>query len=271
MARYAPEKITIVDEEPPRTGQAESAKQVSFVESLPVFIERVLNLPPVKALVNELILEDTIGLSHGQPRDGKSLAEIELLLALSTGTNAFGLDRFAVPHPLKVCYLTEEDGERWVLERLQQLLKGRKLSSAPSEFFLSVQKGINLDDYQWQANLIRETKQRGFAVVSIDPLRAFTGHADQGPNEFKPLADFLRRFQPTGCVPRIVHHDTKPMVGKPDDRKRPQRASGGGVFSVANCTLSFERISEIRNDSVPRRVQIRPHSETLYRQIDGDG
>ncbi len=79
---------------------------ISFIETLPAFVERVSKLPTPKALVNELAWQDTISMAHGQPRDGKTLAELEIALAASTGTNAFGMDRFFVPKAIPVCYLS---------------------------------------------------------------------------------------------------------------------------------------------------------------------
>ena len=42
----------------------------------------------------------------------------------------------------------------------------------------------------------------------------------------------------------LVHHDTKPpRDGKADDRPRAQRASGGGLLSISDAPMHFERIS----------------------------
>ena len=174
-------------------------------------------------------------MAHGQPRDGKTLAELEIALAASTGTNAFGMDRFFVPKAIPVCYLTEEDPERWVLQRLTAMLAGRGLERPPENLHLAVRRGVNIDEPDWQERLIAEAKRCGLRFLTIDPLRAFTASADQGPNELKPVADFFRRFlTETGCALRIVHHDTKQQQAKQDDRSLPQRASGRGIYSVAD-------------------------------------
>ena len=68
----------------------------------------------------------------------------------------------------------------------------------------------------------------------------------------KPLVLYLRRFiNETGCSVSLVHHDCKPLPGKPDDRKRAQRASGGGIFSIADSPLSFERLNDSETLVVP--------------------
>jgi hypothetical protein len=68
--------------------------------------------------------------------------------------------------------------------------------------------------------------------------------ADQGPRELKPFAMFLRKLmRETGCAVLLVHHDVKPLVGKADDRAKPQRASGGGIFSIADSPIHAERLA----------------------------
>src|SRR5262245_62163033 len=215
---------------------------ISFIETLPAFAERVCKLPPPKILVNDLAFEDTITMAHGQPRDGKSLAELEIALAASTGTCAFGLERFFVPEAIPVCYLTEEDSERWVWQRLQALKAGRCTADFPSNFHLAVRRGIDIDDTEWQRRLIAAAKHYGFKFMTFDPLRAFTKGSDQGPIELKPVVQFVRRFvSETKCAVRFVHHDTKQLAKGQDSRSPAQRASGGGIYSIADCPLSFQR------------------------------
>ncbi len=46
----------------------------------------------------------------------------------------------------------------------------------------------------------------------------------------------------TGSALTIGHHDTKPLAGTPDTRAKPQRASGGGIFSIADSPVHVELI-----------------------------
>jgi AAA domain len=208
-------------------------------------------------------------MSHGQPRDGKTLGELEIALAASTGTLAFGMERFYVPEAVPVCYLTEEDSERQIQQRLKAMLKGRNLTEPPKNFHLAVRRGIDLDDPEWQEWLIRETKHKGFRFVSIDPLRAFTAHADTTPSELKPVVRYFRNFmRQTGCDLRISHHDTKPQQGKRDERDLAQRASGGGIFSIADCPFSFRRLNSNTTLVTPNRFKFiedpKPFKFTLH-------
>jgi RecA-family ATPase len=145
-------------------------------------------------LVNNLIPEDGITLLHGQPRDRKSLAMQEVVLAIVTGTPAFGLERLTTPQPLPVLYINEEDPERRVLERFKGLTAARRITKLPDNLFLSVRRGVDLDDFNWQDRLITNARRFGIKFVVLDPLRALTARSDQGPSDLKPFADFARKL-----------------------------------------------------------------------------
>jgi len=222
------------------------------LEPLPAFMKRVASRPPPRMLVEGLVPEDAIMMFHGQPRAGKTLAVLELLLAMATGTPAFGLERLCPLGPMPVGYVGEEDSERRTWERLRLLLSGRGLNVPPLNLHLSVGHGVDLDDTGWQQHIIEMARKLGLRFLAFDPLRGLTARADQGPAELRPVAHFLRCFQrETGCAVGLVHHDTKPPPGKPDTRTRPQRASGGGIFSIVDAPIHLERIDASRTMLVP--------------------
>jgi hypothetical protein len=245
----------------------------SFVEALPDFMGRVSKMPAPKWLVPGLIPEDGCALFHGQPRDGKTLAVLDVLLGMATGLPPFGLERLTPERPRRVLYLTEEDSERRTHERLRLLMAGRGLSTIPDTFSLAVRRGVDLDAEDWQAAVIEAVERGRFEFVVLDPLRAFTAHADQGPADLKPFVLYLRRLmRETGCAAGLVHHDTKPRVGTPEDRKRPQRMSGGGLFSVADAPIHVERVDGSRTLLAPTAYKFSddPHG-IVYTLTLGEG
>ena len=54
----------------------------------------------------------------------------------------------------------------------------------------------------------------------------------------------------TGSIWILGHHDVKPLAGKPDDRPKPQRASGGGIFSIADSPIHVERLGTIGSRAI---------------------
>lgn len=222
-----------------------------FIESYRDFANRVSKLPEPKALVSELVYEDCSILIHGQPRAMKSLSQMELTLAMSIGHPPFGLERFDVPEPVPVCYVMEEDPERRMYQRFEWLLNGRQ-EDRPENLHLTVRQAIDLDDEEWQAALIEAGKKYSFKYTVLDPLRSLTAGADKGPSDLKPFATFVRRYiKETGSAVGIVHHDTKPPIGKEDIRKRPQKASGGGIYSISDSPIHVEEIDQTRSLLAP--------------------
>jgi hypothetical protein len=191
-------------------------------------------------IISRLIPAQGITLLHGQPRALKSWAALEMARSAATGTAAFGLDCFTPVRAARTWYVTEEDPAIEVAARLRCMLAGQSLGLP---LFVSAQKGFTLDDPRCQDRLIGFARGQQIKLTIIDPLRAVSGAVDQGPREIQPLARFLRRFiRDTGSVLLLVHHDVKPMAGRPDDRAKPQRASGGGIFSIADAPIHAELI-----------------------------
>lgn len=214
---------------------------LDFVEPFPAFVERIKQLPKPKYLIGDLVVEGTTGLIAGHPRTRKSLMALELALCAATGEVPFGLPRLAVPEPFPVMLISNEDSAHMTMERALMLLEGRGIGRLPENFFVSVRRGVDLDDEDWQAATIDRAKKYGVKMTIPDPLRSLTSCVDKGPADLKPFVTFIRQFiNETGSALVSVHHDVKPPAGKPDDRSRPQRASGGGIFSVSDAPIHLE-------------------------------
>jgi hypothetical protein len=228
-----------------------SSEPTAFVHSLPELLERAATITEPRWLVDGLIPGDGIVLLHSQPREYKTLIAQALLIALTTATPAFGLERLQIAEAIPAWYITEEDSWWRVTHRLGQLVAGSRCL-APELLHVSAGKGLNLDTTEWQERIIATAREQGYRFVVLDPLRSVTETADQGPRELKPFALFLRRFiRETGAVVLIVHHDVKPLANGTDQRRRPQRASGGGIFSIADSPIAVDRVDETRKMLVP--------------------
>jgi hypothetical protein len=216
----------------------------AFPESLAAFLKREGAKPAPRTLVASLVPADGVTLLHGQPRSGKTLAALELALAMATGTPAFGMARFHVERPVKVCYLTEEDSPGRVSERLRALVAGRKVTAVPP-MFVAVRQGVSLDEERWQRDLTMAVERAKIEFVWLDPLRSMTSCVDQGPAELQPFTQFLRRLQRrTGVAIGLVHHDTKLRSKTRDFLPSPHQASGGGLFSIADAPIHCVRNRE---------------------------
>jgi hypothetical protein len=221
----------------------EADVSIPAAETLPAFVARLRDRVHPPDVVPGLVPGLGITMPHGQPRTLKTWMIMEICRAASTADAAFGLDRFRVPAPIAVWYVTEEDPEIECRDRLESLFGGRDQSVFPDCFHLSIQRSIAFDDPAWQTSMIRYAINNGIRVFAVDPVRASSKAVDQGPREIAPLAAFLRKFmRETGAVVIVGHHDTKPQAATADNRAKPQRASGGGIFSIADAPIHLERL-----------------------------
>jgi hypothetical protein len=245
------------------------------MESLPAFLARVRSLPKPRKLLGDLILEDSTGLWHGQPRSSKSLVLLEAMLAMAQGkVAAFGLEMLRAPESIPVAYVGEEDSERRVEERISWLLAGRGRKNAPRDFHLWVRQGVSIDEAQWQDWVIREANRLQIQFLGLDPFRGLTLQSDQGPAELAPVVRFLSRFRrETSCSAiGLIHHDVKPAVDKRGvglaERNRSQQASGGGIFSISDAPICLERLSPVRFQVTPEDFKFSEDPAPFYINLE---
>jgi len=234
-------------------------------------LERLADVVGRDSVLGDLIALGEIAMFHGQPRDGKTWASLEVAIAVALGSQAFGLPRLAAPQPRPVLLISNEDGERAVTGRLQMILAGRGVLEAPANVHLIVGQGCDLDAQVWQRRVIQEAQRLGPGLVILDPIRSLTACVDQGPHELQPFALYLRRLlRETAGALLLVHHDAKPAAGVVDNRRRAQRASGGAIFSIVDAPMHVERVDERRSLIAPDGFKFCPDPESfVFERLTG--
>jgi hypothetical protein len=201
-------------------------------------------------IVTELMAAGEISLWHGLPRSMKSFVLLRLLIDLAVGDGpALGCARFAIPSPRRIVYLTEEDPEIQIRKRLVGFLSGRplvdelRLAEGLERLSVVIRKGLDFDSTEGRSGIISAIFDAEAEVVAFDPLRGFTSHSDQGPSDLRPVVVFLLFLLRETPVQHIIllHHDTKPSRDGKDVRARVHRASGGGIWSISDSPIAFER------------------------------
>ena len=237
----------------------EPAPRVLRFEWAGDLLARLNAQPPPAWFAQDLVPDEGIVAWHGRPRSMKSLAAQDVALALATGTPALGSERFGVPSPVGVLWLTEEDSERLWAFRLRLMLAGRKLDCAPKLLRVCCRPGWNLERPEDQAatlDAIREAPEA--RVLIIDPARGSLPSIDKGPGDAAPAVRFLRQIQRETTIRTIAapHHDVKPDAVRPDSRSRAEKASGGVIFSIAECPVNFERRTDREADAFPTAYKL---------------
>ena len=216
--------------------------------SLPEALAAAADGPTRRPVIDPLVAREETSLLQSQPRDGKTWTMLAGGLAVATGEQFAG--RFATEQT-NVLYLTNEDGERAVVNRLEMLMRGMEIKRAPEGFRLHVGRGTWLDDPGCQQRVIDEIRSFEIGLFIPEPLRSVTGCVDKGPADLQPFARFLRRLiGETGCAVWCGHHETKPN-GFQDERRAAQRSSGGGLFSAMDAPISIERVDDKQSRFVP--------------------
>lgn len=224
---------------------APAASQKRSIESLVEFMSRLSTEPPLREFIPGLLQEEGTHLWYADPRALKTLSYEDCSLALATGGRAFHLERMQIAEPVNVGIVAEEDPQRMTYARYASLLAGRGLSSVPENLFLSVQRGVNLDLDEWRHWLLAVCRERELRTLFLDPMRALTSCADGTPKDLKPFGDFVRELQrSTPCKSvTLVHHAVKQQ--RDDPRKGANRASGGGIWSMCDAPIAFEKMGAL--------------------------
>ena len=233
----------------------------SIAEALPSFLARVRQMPEPAWFIKDLIPDEGVVVWHGRPRihevvDGRVR---DVCRSPSARRCALGNPRFAIPGPVGVLWLGEEDSERLDAFRFNLMLEGQG-AEAPDAFRLMVRPGWDLESPAGQAELLTTIRDTAAAmttplrVLVIDPVRASMPSIDGGPKDAARARAFLLTILRETSITVILlpHHDLKPRADGKDDRSRAERASGGVTFSMGDCMVNFERLDD-RGPASPSR------------------
>ena len=217
--------------------RADGRREDAWIEPAPALLSRTAALAPAPDLVPGMVAgREQITLAHAEPRALKTWWALEVAIALTTSTPVCGAVPITTSGP--VCYITGEDAARRVADRVQVLCAGRDCRP-PADLHLSARRGVWLDEAAHQRRLLAFVEAVRPVLVVLDPLRSLTACVDQGPRELQPFARFARELADRTAV-LLLHHDTKPQAGVADTRRRPHKASGGGLFSIADAPIALE-------------------------------
>jgi hypothetical protein len=207
---------------------------------------------PVDWLIEELLVEQALGVIQGHYKAGKSWLGLELAVAIVTGRDALG--RFAVPHPGAVIMVLEESPERETHRRLDQLRRAHSLSpEAVTDLHLASNQGVRLDPgSEWRERLVAAAKEIKPRAVICDPLvRLKGGEIDENvQREIVQVLDFISELRrEAGCAVIFSHH-----VGH-KDRGRMRGSSDLEAFWSSKIVIEGEKnprkLSALHRDAAP--------------------
>ncbi|NMB68579.1 MAG: AAA family ATPase [Chloroflexi bacterium] len=161
--------------------------------------------PEVDYILKGLITAGSVNIFYGEPGSKKTYALLSLAVCVASGLPwlDFGTD------PRRVLIIDEESGERRMLRRLGEVLRGEGLGPETPVSFVSL-AGFSLDDPN-DAEILRALiESEGAGLVIIDALADTMTGDENSKQETQPVFNNLRRIaEATNCAVILIHHSNK--------------------------------------------------------------
>lgn len=202
-------------------------------------IAELINRPPPRWLVQEVLPETGIGVVWGAPGSGKTFAVFDLCAAIATGGTAAGRRT----RQASVGYVATEGALR---NRAAAYLVHHGMSEGDLARLRVLSLGVNLlgenSDVPMLIEALREVEREtgGIGLVVVDTLnRAMPGGNENGPEDMgrmvRAAATIAEAF---GCFVLYVHHSGK-------DESRGSRGHSS-LKGAVDAEISIERSGDVR-------------------------
>lgn len=161
--------------------------------------------PPIEYIINNLITAGSVNIFYGEPGSKKTYAMIALAVCVASGLPwiDFGVK------PREVLIIDEESGERRLLRRLGEALRGEELGPETRVSFVSL-AGFKLDipnDTELLRTLI---ESEGAGLVVIDALADIMNGDENSKQDTQPIFTALRKIaEETNAAIIVIHHSNK--------------------------------------------------------------
>lgn len=226
-----------------------------------------------------LIIAGEIHVFAGDGGAGKTTLLVALAGAVAADCGVW--DMFTTRKPGNVLYVSEEDSEGVLKNRLEALCLGHgwHLEVVLNRVHCICRAGARIDEARWQQHILDEVVRMGARVVILDPLFELTSGEENSPSESKGYIRFLRRLgAETGVAVVLVCHAGK--AGSASDKKRLiDRIRGASslyhaarvvyfietdVRGFAVIPLKFNRAELPQRFVVGREIETDPDNDALW-------
>lgn len=237
------------------TAEAQAALPEQWLQPISVLLAKPEL--PVDWLVDGLFSRGSSGWVGAEPKVGKSFLVLELVYCLATGTPFLG--QFAIPRPVRVVYIQEEDPEQRVLRRFNQLIRGTAGRTAPADTHLryAIRAGFKLDVPAWLVRLRDDLLAEPADICVLDVFQRIHTKSENDQQQMAEVLEGLnalsREF--SGLAFLLVHHNRKPQVG--NEARANQMLRGSGVLAGwGECSLFLRKSKAGKN-----RAYVQPESK----------
>ena len=167
--------------------------------------------PQVDWLINGIIQADANGIIAAEPKTGKSLCALDLLLSLSCGEPWLGRH---VPRRVRCSYISREDSPLLTKVRVQGFLRGKGIGVDPTGWLWSNTReqlgDFNIDIEDHLKNMAHDLKEHGVEFAVLDVLNRIHSHNENDNTEMVQVVQRISQMgREAGCAIGLVHHVSK--------------------------------------------------------------
>lgn len=226
-----------------RNGQEPEPDIAEQDDELPAAVPAIdaLDEPPPEFLVDGLILKNEPGLIIGDGGVFKTSAGLAIATAVAVGRPLFG--RFEVNESGPVLFVSEEDGEGVLRDRLEAIARGHGWDpdKVLGRVHLLAKRGATFDEARWRDHLVAEAHRIGAVLAVFDPFSRLTRAAENSTDENKENIAFFSRLNREGVTVGVIHHAGKKYEGK----RKIDRVRGASALNQAARWIYFLERSEM--------------------------
>lgn len=207
-------------------------------------------------LIDKLLAQQQIGVIGGPPKAKKTFLALNLMYALTTGTNLFGIPQFSITPQYKLTppnfLIIEEEGSKESMrKRLEMIYRDIHWQN---NTFWAHHLGVKIDTDVWIERLKSEISVNAIDIVIIDP---FQRTYKINENEAQEQAEIWSRLQQLlttfpHLVILIIHHFTK--SGKIEDRWQAFRGSGR-IGAEVDLGIFVEKMISSEGDGAKMSIE----------------
>ena len=204
-------------------------------------------------LVQDIVQKGGNGIVVAEPKAGKSLVMVDLLLARATGSPFLG---FRVPRRVRCALISREDAPNLTAQRLARLYRGSESRAVDWSGWLWVNTRWQtptflLEDEVAVTRLIAELKSERVEFACFDVFRTLHSADENDNTAMQKILQVLTRIQgEVGCAIAVVHHVSKEVGGSIFRRMRGASAIHG--WTEWAFGLSIVNPDENPRDHIPQ-------------------
>jgi len=214
------------------------------------------------------------GLIVANPKVGKSLAVLDLLLSLASGEPWLGID---IERRVKTMYVSREDHPETTIPRYKRLLAGKGCTSDVNGwmYYSSVAQcpEFYLDQEAHLDAMIETLRDFHIEFAVFDVFRRLhLGDENDNSQIAKVLSGLTRIEHESGCQVALIHHLNKNTDGPLFNRIRGASAiHGWAEWSIGiNSEAGDDDDEQVRKTEFETKAG-KPHRPVYWKPIDGDG